>query len=125
MIILKQFKKLLSKLLTDLINLSFSTRLFSKILKQAKIISNLKKGDQQDCKNYRSISLLSSIGKIIEKLVHRQLHGFPEFNNLLYTNQFGFRNFDSTNHTLRRRQLNFLLYGQSEEFFRIGREAKH
>ena len=34
------------------------------------------------------------------KLVHRQLYGFLEFNNFLYTNQFGFRNLHSTNHAL-------------------------
>ena len=99
-IILKQFKKLLSKPLANLINLSFSTGLFPKILKQAKIIPIFKKGDQQDCNNYRPISLLSNISKIIEKLVHRQLYGFLEFNNYLYTNQFGFRNLHSTNHAL-------------------------
>ena len=37
-IIVKQFKKFLSKPLTNLINLSFSTGLFPKTLKQAKII---------------------------------------------------------------------------------------
>ena len=72
---------LLLKQLTNLINLSFSTGLFPKILKQAKIIPIFKKGDQQDCNNYRPISLLSNISKIIEKLVHRQLYGFLEFNN--------------------------------------------
>ena len=86
--------------MTNLINLSFSTGLFPKILKQAKIIPIFKKGDQQDCNNYRPISLLSNISKIIEKLVHRQLYGFLEFNNFLYTNQFGFRNLHSTNHAL-------------------------
>ena len=44
--------------------------------------------------------LLSNISKIIEKLIHRQLYGFLEFNNYLYTNQFGFRNLHSTNHAL-------------------------
>ena len=44
--------------------------------------------------------LLSNISKIIEKLVHRQLYEFLEFNNHLYTNQFGFRNLHSTNHAL-------------------------
>ena len=44
-IILKQFKKLLSKPLANLINLSFSTGLFPKILKQAKIIPIFKRGD--------------------------------------------------------------------------------
>ena len=42
-VIFKEFKKLLLKPLTDLINLSFSTGLFPKILKQDKIIPNLKK----------------------------------------------------------------------------------
>ena len=40
------------------------------------------------------------LAKIIKKLVHRQLYGFLEFKNLLYTNQFGFRNLHSTNHAL-------------------------
>ena len=84
----------------NLSNLSFSAGLFPKILKQAKVITIFKKGDQQDCNNYRPVSLLSNISNIIEKLVHRQLYGFLEFNNYLYTNQFGFRNLHSTNHAL-------------------------
>ena len=99
-IILKQFKKLLLKPLTNLINLSFSTGLFPKILKQAKIIPIFKKGDGQDCNNYRPISLLSNISKIIEKLVHMQLCGFLAFNNFLCTNQYGFPNLHPTNHAL-------------------------
>ena len=83
-----------------MINLSFSTGLFTKILKQAKIIPTFRKGDQQDFNNYGPISLLSNISKIIQKLVHRQLYGFLEFNNYLYTYQFGFRNLHSTNHAL-------------------------
>ena len=59
-----------------------------------------KRGDQQDSNNYRPISLLLNISKIIEKLVHRQLYGFLEFNNYLYANQFGFCNLHSTNHAL-------------------------
>ena len=41
-----------------------------------------------------------NISKFIEKLVHRWLYGFLEFNNCLYTNQFGFCNLHSTNHAL-------------------------
>ena len=99
-IILKQFKKLLSKPLANLIDLSFSTGLFPKILKEAKIIPVFIKGDQQNCNNYRPMSLLSNISKIIEKLVHGQLYGFLEFNNYIYTNQFVFCNLHLTNHAL-------------------------
>ena len=88
------------KPLTNLINLSFSIGLFPKILKQAKIIPIFEKGDQQDCNNYRPISLSSNISKIIEKLVHRQLYRFLEFNNVLYTNEFGFCNLHSMDHAL-------------------------
>ena len=83
--------------MANLINLSFSTGLFPKILKKAKIIPIFKKGDQQDCNNYKPILLLSNVNKIIEKHVHRQPYGFLKFNNCLYTNQFGFRNLHSTN----------------------------
>ena len=87
------------KPLANLINLSFSTGLFPEFLNELKLFQYLK-GDQQDCNNYRTISLLSNISKIIEKLVPMQLYGFLEFNNCFYTNQFGFRNLHSTNHSL-------------------------
>ena len=85
--------------MANLINLSFSTGLFPKFLNELKLFQYLK-GDQQDCNNYRTISLLSNISKIIEKLVPMQLYGFLEFNNCFYTNQFGFRHLHSTNHSL-------------------------
>ena len=50
-------------------------------LKRVKIVPIIKNGEQQDCDNYRPISLLSNISKIIEKLIHRQLMGFFEFNH--------------------------------------------
>ena len=41
-----------------------------------------------------------NFSKVTEKLVHRKLYGFLEFNNYLHTNEFGFRNLQSTNHAL-------------------------
>ena len=69
-------------------------------MKPAKIVPIFKKGNQQDCKNSRPISLLSNINKIIERLIHRQLYGFLEFHNLLYTNQYSYHNLHSTNDAL-------------------------
>ena len=51
-----------------------------------------KKGDQQDCNNYRPISILSNISKLIEKLLYNRLYKFLNQNKCLYNNQFGFRN---------------------------------
>ena len=41
--------------------------------------------------NYRPISILSFLSKIIEKAVHQQVMGFLEVNQLQYKFQFGFR----------------------------------
>ena len=97
---LKTFKKQLSVTLTYLINLAFETGIFPDTLKTTKVIPIFKKGDQQDCNNYRPISLLSNIGTIIEKLIHKRLFKFLNSDNCLFNYQFGFRNHHSTNHAL-------------------------
>ena len=63
-------------------------------------MSIFKKGDQQDCSNYRPFSVLSNIRKLIEKILYNRLNKFLNQNKCLYKNQFGFRNHHSTNHTL-------------------------
>ena len=65
-IILKEIKKEISEPLSTIINLSFDTGDFPNCLKLAKVIPVYKKGDQQECNNYRPISLLSNISKLIE-----------------------------------------------------------
>ena len=75
----------------------FQTGTFPDILKTAKTIPILKKGDPLERNNYRPISLLSNIGKLIEKLVHVRLDIFLETNNCFYENKFGFRKCHSTN----------------------------
>ena len=59
-----------------------------------------KKGDRLDVNNYRSISLISNISKIIEKLIHKRLNSFLEQNNIFYPSQLGFRDKHSTSHAL-------------------------
>ena len=43
------------------------------------------------CNNYKPVSLLSNICKIIEKLIHRRLNDFLEQQKCFYELQFGFR----------------------------------
>ena len=87
-------------LLTLLINLTFSEGKFSSILNVGKIFPVHKKGCKTEVTNYRPISLLSNISKIIEKIVHDKLYMFLGKNNAFCNYQFGFRNKHSTNHAL-------------------------
>jgi len=51
---------------------------------------NVKAGDHLECDNYRPISLLSSISKILEKIVAEKLLYHLTSNDLLYVHQYGF-----------------------------------
>ena len=54
-----------------------------------------KKGDKHIVDNYRPVSLLPIFGKILEKLLFNSIMDFLEENNLLNSNQSGFRLNDS------------------------------
>lgn len=65
----------------------------------AKVIPILKSGKPpSDPHSYRPISLLNTLGKILEKVVQRRLIDFIEEKNLLPECQFGFRKGHSTTH---------------------------
>ena len=98
--IFKKFGKNISVPLTELINLSFNQGKFPAVLKIASVTPTFKKGDKLDVNNYRPISLISNISKIIEKLIHKRLNSFLEHNDIFYSSQFGFRDNHSTTHAL-------------------------
>ena len=69
-------------------------------LKVASVTPIHKKGGSLDCNNYRPVSLISNLSKLIEKLVHNRLYNFLEKHKLLYEHQYGFQKKHSTNHAL-------------------------
>ena len=79
------------KPLVYIFNLSFSTSIFANDMKTAKVIPLYKNGKKSDFSNYRPISLLSQISKILEKLFHVRLEHFLEANEILSSSQYGFR----------------------------------
>ena len=81
---LKLFQTVLSKPVSLIINLSFSSGTFPNNLKIANVIPIFKKDDCTICNNCRPISLLSNISKIIQKLIHSRLIMFLSKNNILY-----------------------------------------
>ena len=70
---LKLFQTALSKPISLIANLSFSTGSFPDKLKVTYVIPIFKKDDSTICNNYHPISLLSDISNIIEKLIHARL----------------------------------------------------
>ena len=65
-------------------------------LKTARVVPIYKKGDHALFENYRPISILSWLSKVIERLVFNRLIDFFDNNNLLSNNQYGFRPGHST-----------------------------
>lgn len=82
--------------LTDIINTSLNEGVFPDEGKTAIIKPIFKKGDPQQMDNYRPISLLPAISKVIEKVVCEELITYLETNHIYFINQFGFRKGKST-----------------------------
>ena len=91
--ILKELSQPLSHPLCDLFNFSIVTGKVPVIWKQANITPIFKKNDASDHTNY---SLLSSIGKVLEKLVHKRIFNFFHDNQVITTLQSGLVPGDST-----------------------------
>ena len=86
--------------LVHIFNLSVTTGVFPTKLKVSRTIPVFKGGDHTSCDNYRPISLLSSISKILEKIVSCSLVSHLENNDLLYKNQYGFLKNRTTVHNI-------------------------
>ena len=65
------------------------TDVFSSALKTAKVVPVFKKDPKLNYRNYRPISLLSNIEKILEKLMYKRLYTFLDNKNIIYDLQFG------------------------------------
>ena len=93
---LKEGAPVLASPITNLINLSISLSSFPDDCKIAKLKPLYKKEAKTKPKNYRPISLLPLISKIIERIIHDQTQVFLDENKILYTYQSGFRKHYST-----------------------------
>ena len=79
-----------------LINLPFSSGKFPSSWKTAKVTPLLKNGLECHRCNFRPISVLPVLSKIIERHFHDSLYDFLNENNLIYSRQSGFRRKHST-----------------------------
>jgi len=82
--------------LTVIINTSIVTGTYPSLWKHGIITPIFKSGDAEQLNNYRPITLLPVISKVLEKIVANQLSTFLESNHLISETQHGFRSKLST-----------------------------
>ncbi|KAL4143980.1 hypothetical protein QTP88_006225 [Uroleucon formosanum] len=74
-----------------IINCSITNGTVPDELKVARIVPIHKKGDKTDFTNYRPISIVGILAKILEKIIKNQLLDYLERDKLIFTGQYGFR----------------------------------
>ena len=89
--ILKENYEILSYIIADLINTCFQNGIFPKSLKKAVVLPLFKKDDPEIMSNYRPISILPTLSKVIEKCLKTRLLHYFSRNNLFNSCQFGFQ----------------------------------
>ncbi len=94
--ILKRVSKEIAKPLTLIFNLSLETGVVPENLKTAKVIPIYKKDDPEIFSNYRPVSLLPCLSKILERLVFDRCVHYMDTYKILNEKQFGFRSNHST-----------------------------
>ena len=86
--------------LTELINLSLATGYVPSQVTLAKVVPLHKEGEKDLFNNYRPIAIVSSIGKLLERIVAEQLNNYIESWELMSIHQYGFRKGHGVGHPL-------------------------
>ena len=89
--LLKFIANEISTPLAHIFNLSLDSGIFPAGLKLSRTVPIFKSGCPESCDNYRPISLLNCISKILEKMVCTSFVNHLEINKLLYKHQYGFQ----------------------------------
>ena len=89
--LLKQIKPIIVQPLTLIINQSLASGIYPDKFKISKVTPLHKKDDQTAISNYKPISLLPTMSKIIERVIHSQLYAYFNENNLITEQHYGFR----------------------------------
>jgi len=69
---------------------SLNEGIYPKQWKQANVIPLFKEGDRDTLSNYRPISLISCVGKVMERIIYKHLFYHLHANNLIFKIQSGF-----------------------------------
>ena len=69
-------------------------------MKNARVVQVFKSRDLSTVSNYRPISILPCLSKLLERIMYNQLYDYLVQNKILYKKQFGFQNKHSTDHAV-------------------------
>ena len=97
---LKVSANILSSFLALLFHHVFSSGIFSDSFKIAEVFPVFKAGSKTDVNNYRTISTLPCLSKLIENLILKRITSFLDKHKVIQSHQFGFRKKHSTIHAL-------------------------
>ena len=86
--------------LVHIFNLSLNCGIVPDCMKISKVIPVYKKGAKDNICNFRPISLLPALSKILERIIYTRLLNFLNKNNITSHFQFGFRQKHSTSHAV-------------------------
>ena len=91
---------ILCECITHICDMSLSTGIFPRQLMIAMVLCLYKSGDPHSIVNYRAISIVAALSKILEKIVVIQIVQYFTVNNLFCKSQFSLRKRMSTEDAL-------------------------
>ena len=104
--------------LTILFNKSLSEGVFPEVMKKADVIPLYKAKDNEETNNYRPISLLLTISKLLEKIMYKRTYRFLEDSKQIYKSQYGFRTAHSCENAISER-VSEIIKGKQDRMYTL------
>ena len=89
--LIKELHLVITLPLTIAFNNSLEEGIFPDCMKDADTVPLFKSKCKSDCNNYRPISLLITLSKLLEKIVYKGIIAFLDKYDILFSSQYGFR----------------------------------
>ena len=99
-VLLKELAPILSEPLSIIVNQSMQTGIFPDIMKLAEVVPLYKGKSRDNETNYRPISLLTTMSKVMEKVVYQRVYQFLTNTGQICETQYGFRSNHSCEHAI-------------------------
>ena len=116
---LKRLKTSVSLPLEIVFNKSIEEGIFPSRMKLADVVPLHKGKDPLESTNYRPISLLLTISKLLEKIMYQQTYDFLEQTGQIYPSQYGFRTSHSCEQAISE-LVSEILKGKEEGMYTLG-----